>query len=105
MQMNLLSERVIGCAIEVHRQLDPGLLESVYEESLCYELASNRLSVVRQKRVPIAYKSQSLSTPLRLDLLVEDQLVLEIKAKDEFHPIDKQQLLTYSRLCNLIFDS
>ena len=101
MELNWLSEKVIGCAIEVHRQLGPGLLESVYEESLCYELAAEGLSFVRQKQVPIAYKSRSLSTPLRLDLLVEELLILEIKAKDEIHPIDKQQLLTYLRLCNL----
>jgi GxxExxY protein len=71
MKENEISEKVIGCAIEVHRQLGPGLLESVYEEALCYELSQAGLSFERQQRVPIKYKTVLLATPLRLDLIVE----------------------------------
>ena len=98
---NDISGRVIGCAIEVHRQLGPGLLESVYEEALSYEITQCGLSYRRQQQVPISYKSLSLATPLRLDLIIEEKLILEIKAKEETTPIDKQQLLTYLRLCNI----
>ena len=101
MHENDISGRVIGCAIEVHRQLGPGLLESVYEEALCYELTQSGLSYKRQQQVPISYKSLSLATPLRLDLIIEEKLILEIKAKEEITPIDKQQLLTYLRLCDV----
>ncbi|MEM1068428.1 MAG: GxxExxY protein, partial [Planctomycetota bacterium] len=71
MTENKISEKVIGCAIEVHRHLGPGLLESVYEEALCFELASNGLFFQRQKSVPLIYKQEELSSPLRLDLLIE----------------------------------
>ena len=98
MHENDISQRVIGCAIEVHRQLGPGLLESVYEEALSYEITQCGLSYRRQQQVPISYKLVSLATPLRLDLIVEEKVILEIKAKEEIAPIDKQQLLTYPRL-------
>ena len=97
---NEISERVIGCAIEVHRQLGPGLLESVYEESLCYELSAAKLKFARQHPLPIKYKSIQLATPLKIDVLVEGKVVVEVKSKSEVHPIDKQQLLTYLRLCD-----
>ncbi|MDD9865529.1 MAG: GxxExxY protein [Verrucomicrobiales bacterium] len=89
---------IIGCAIEVHKNLGPGLLESVYEESLCYELKQSNMTFKRQQQVPIKYKSAKLSAPLRLDLSVENQIIVEVKAKEETTPIDKQQLLTYLRL-------
>lgn len=98
MNENAISEKVIGCAIEVHRQLGPGLLESVYEEALCYELSQAGLRFERQLRVPIKYKRVLLSTPLRLDLIVEDKVIVDNKAKDKTTPIDQQQLLTYLRL-------
>ena len=98
MNHNDISERIIGCAIEVHRQLGPGLLESVYEEALCYELSRAGLRFERQQQVPIRYKDIRLATPLRLDLLVEDAVIIDLKAKSEITPIDKQQLLTYLRL-------
>ncbi len=98
MKENDISEKVIGCAIEVHRQLGPGLLESVYEEALCYELSQGGLSFERQQRVPIKYKDVLLATPLRLDLIVEGKVIIDNKAKSEVTPIDKQQLLTYLRL-------
>lgn len=89
---------IIGCPIEVHKNLGPGLLESVYEESLCYELKRLNMTFERQQQVPIRYKSANLSSPLRLDLFVENQIIVEVKAKKETTPIDKQQLLTYLRL-------
>ncbi len=101
MNENAISEKVIGCAIEVHRQLGPGLLESVYEEALCYELSQAGLRFERQLRVPIKYKQVLLSTPLRLDLIVEDKVIVDNKAKDKTTPIDQQQLLTYLRLRNV----
>ena len=98
MKENDISEKVIGCAIEVHRQLGPGLLESVYEEALCYELSKVDLSFERQQSVPIKYKDVLLATTLRLDLIVEGKVIIDNKAKSELTPIDKQQLLTYLRL-------
>ena len=89
---------IIGCAIEVHKNLGPGLLESVYEESLCYELKQSNMTFKRQQQVPIKYKLAKLSSPLRLDLFVENQIIVEVKAKEETTPIDKRQLLTYLRL-------
>lgn len=101
MHENQISGEVIGAAIDVHRQLGPGLLESVYEEALCYEFGQRGLSFERQKRVPIRYKRVLLATPLRLDLRVENKLIVDVKAKDGITPIDQQQLLTYLRLCNI----
>ena len=98
MHENVISRRIIGCAIEVHRQLGPGLLESVYEEALCYELRRDCLHVQRQQAVPIRYKDVLLATPLRLDLLVEQLVIVDTKSKVSLTPIDKQQLLTYLRL-------
>jgi GxxExxY protein len=96
-----ISRKVIGCAIEVHRQLGPGLLEAVYEEAFCYELSQAGLSFERQQRVPIKYKNVLLATPLRLDLIVEAKVIIDSKAKSETAPIDLQQLLTYLRLRNV----
>lgn len=101
MHENQISQRVIGCAIEVHRELGPGLLESVYEESLCYELDQAGLAFRRQQQVPIKYKEVLLGSPLRLDLIVEEKIIIDCKAKSEISPIDRQQLLTYLRLCDV----
>jgi GxxExxY protein len=101
MHENEISEAVIGAAIEVHRQLGPGLLESVYEQALCHELHLHSLRFKRQQGVLISYKGVKLSTELRLDLLVEEKLIVEIKAKEQLSPIDKPQLLTYLRLAGL----
>ena len=98
MNENELSSKIIGCAIEVNRQLGPGLLESIYEESLCFELSRAGLAFRRQMNVPVKYKSVLLKSAFRLDLIVEDKVVVECKAKSELHPLDKQQLLTYLRL-------
>ena len=91
-----LTERIIGCAIEVHRHLGPGLLESTYEEALCLELQEQGLGYVRQVPVPIVYKGHLLGD-YRLDLLVEDAVVVEIKSVERYDPVFQAQLLTYLR--------
>ncbi len=96
-----LTREIIGSAIEVHRLLGPGLLEGVYEEALCHELQLRGISFKRQQRVPIRYKGVCLATDLRLDLLVGDRVIVEVKAKETLAPTDKPQLLTYLRLCDL----
>ncbi|MBN2310671.1 MAG: GxxExxY protein [Candidatus Hydrogenedentes bacterium] len=98
MHENEISEQVIGAAIEVHRTLGPGLLESVYEEALCYELHLRGVRFERQKPVPISYKGVKLATDLRLDLLVEDMVIVDVKAKEAMTEYDHAKTLTYLRL-------
>jgi GxxExxY protein len=92
---NALTDRIIGAAIEVHRHLGPGLLESAYEECLCYELSQMGLQFKRQVHLPIRYKGVLLDCGHRLDLVVENAIVVEIKAIDALLPIHNAQLLTY----------
>ena len=92
-----LTERIIGCAIEVHRTLGPGLLESTYVEALTVEFAEADLRFARQVPVPLTYKGRSLGE-YRLDLLVEEAVVVEVKAVERFDPVHEAQLLTYLRL-------
>ena len=92
MHENEVSELVIGRAIEVHRQLGPGLLESVYEEVLCHELSEASLHFERQQSVPIKYKGVLLGTPLRLDLIVEEKIIVEIKAMIDVSLVDRQDV-------------
>ena len=101
MHENQVSEIVIGAAIEVHRLLGPGLLESVYEEALCHELNLRGIAYQRQRYVPISYKNVVLGTPLRLDLLVEEKVIVDVKAKEQLAVSDRPQLLTYLRLSKL----
>jgi len=93
-----LSNTIIGAAIQVHRILGPGLLESAYEECLKYELEQKKLKVESQKGVPIVYKTKKLECGYRLDLLVEDQVIVEIKSVESFAPVHTAQILTYMRL-------
>jgi GxxExxY protein len=93
-----LTDAVIGCAIEVHRALGPGLLESAYEECLCFELRQHGLSHRRQVALPVVYKSVKLDCGYRLDIVVEEKLILELKTVETFLPIHTAQLLTYLRL-------
>src|SRR5262245_2352666 len=95
--LNAVSARIIGCAIEVHRALGPGLLESLYESALCIELEANRMSYVRQMRLPVVYKGRTVGI-FRIDLVVAETVVVEIKCADSLHPIFEAQLLTYLRL-------
>ena len=97
-----ISYEIIGAAIEVHKTLGgPGLLESVYEEALVWELENRGLTIERQVNVPIKYKEQFLATPLRVDVLVEKLVVVENKAVTAYNPIFETQTLTYLRLMNL----
>jgi len=99
---NIISNRIIGAAIEVHKELGgPGLLESVYEEALCYELESRGMNIVRQQQIPIIFKGKQLATPLRIDILVEQMVIVECKATINYNPIFEAQLLTYLRLTDL----
>ena len=97
-RLNQLTELIIGAAIEVHRATGPGLLESVYEECLCYELSQLGLRFLRQVELPIAYKSVKLNCGFRMDLVVENAIVLELKTDDQLLPIHSAQLLTYLKL-------
>jgi GxxExxY protein len=96
--INNLSYKVVGCAIEVHKQLGPGLLESVYETCFVEELISQELKVERQVPVPIFYKGKDLGTNLILDLLVNDLIIVELKAVEIIIPVFKAQLLSYLKL-------
>lgn len=99
---NQITKQIIGAAIEVHRTLGgPGLLESVYEEALAWELTQRGLLVERQVDVPIRYKDQQLATPLRVDMLVERKIIVENKATTKYNKIYEAQTLTYLRLLNL----
>ena len=93
-----LSEAIIGAAIEVHRELGPGLLESAYEECLCHELTLRGLRFKRQVELPVVYKGIKLDCGYKIDLIVEDEIVLELKTVDKLAPVHEAQLLTYLRL-------
>jgi GxxExxY protein len=96
--LNDLTGKVIGLCIEIHRELGPGLLESAYEECLAYELPKAGLRFERQRPLPVRYKEVQLDCGYRLDLVVEDALIIELKAVTELHPIHEAQLLTYLKL-------
>lgn len=96
-----LTHRIIGAAIKIHRRLGPGLLESAYESCLAYELDLQGLRVVRQKAVPLVYEQVSLDCGFRADLVVENRVVVELKCKEQVHPVDEVQLLSQLRLLGL----
>ncbi|HEX8843319.1 MAG TPA: GxxExxY protein [Pyrinomonadaceae bacterium] len=93
-----MTERIIGAAIEVHRALGPGLLESAYEECLCYELSLDKLNVRRQVPLPVVYKGIKLDCGYRIDLIVEEKVIVELKTVEKLLPIHQAQLLTYLKL-------
>ncbi len=101
MHENELSRLIIGAAIEVHREIGPGLIEKPYEEAMCHELHLRGLKFTRQRQVPFVYKGITLSVDLRTDLIVEDKVIVDLKAKDQVTAIDKLKVLTYLRLLNL----
>ena len=101
MDINQLSSKITGAAIEVHKALGPGLLESAYEECLCYELSLQGLSIERQKPLPVEYKGTKLDCGYRLDTVVENAIILELKSCEKIEPIHKAQLLTYLKLSGL----
>ena len=98
MKENDISGKIIGCAIEVHKALGPGLLESAYEECLFYELQLAGLKVEKQKSLPVVYKEVKLDAGYRIDLLVEDCVVVELKAVEALHDVHTAQVLTYLKL-------
>jgi len=95
MDINKLSSKIIGAANEAHKALGPGLLESAYEECLCYELSLQGLSVEKQKPLPVKYKGKKLDCGYRLDTVVEKLIIVELKSCEKIEPIHKAQLLTY----------
>lgn len=101
MEFDAMSNQVIGCALEVHRQLGPGLLESTYEACLAYELEQAGLGVQRQMPMPVTYKNVKLDCGYRVDLLVEGQLIVELKSVERVLPIHEVQLLSYLKLANV----
>ncbi|SPE22170.1 conserved hypothetical protein [Acidobacteriia bacterium SbA2] len=96
-----LTEKIIGAAIEVHRVLGPGLLESAYEECLCHELHLGGITFARQQPLPVVYKGVHLDCGYRLDVVVEGRVVVELKTVDRILPIHEAQLLTYLRLAGI----
>jgi GxxExxY protein len=102
MDENQLSKIIVESAIEVHRNLGgPGLLEGVYEEALVWEIKQRNIFLERQLTVPIVYKGNSLATPLRLDLLVEHKVVVEVKSVSQYNSVFEAQILTYLRMLTL----
>jgi GxxExxY protein len=96
--INDIAYKIVGCAIEVHKNLGPGLLESIYEKCLIEELKEKRLRYESQVQVPLVYKNKSLDCKLVLDILVEDLIIIELKSVETIVPVHKAQLLTYLRL-------
>ena len=93
-----LTYRIIGCAMEVYKQLGPGLLESIYEQALRHELQLNDIPVESQVEVNVNYKGRNITDNLRLDLLVDNRVIVELKSVEELKPVHHKQLLTYLRL-------
>jgi len=101
MDINQLTGKVIGAAIEVHKSLGPGLLESIYEECLCIELRLKKIPFEKQKELPIEYKGVKLHSAYRIDIVVDERLIVELKACESLQPIHDAQLLTYLRLTGI----
>jgi GxxExxY protein len=95
-----LAQQVIGIAISIHKTLGPGLLESVYEKCFCYELTKRNIPYRRQEAVSIIYDNLVLDEGLRIDILVDDLIIIELKAQELFHPVWEAQLLSYLKLTN-----
>ncbi|MEH6595053.1 MAG: GxxExxY protein [Colwellia polaris] len=96
-----LTGEVIGCAIEVHKQLGPGLLESTYEKCLMYELSLNNINAYAQVVLPICYKGMNIEAGYRLDIMLPSELIIELKSVDKLIPVYSAQLLTYMKLTNI----
>jgi len=101
MKFDDLSNKVIGCALNVHRELSPGLLESTYEQCLCYELSKAGIQFERQKELPVRYQEVQIDCGYRIDLLIEGALIIELKSVDKLERIHEAQLLTYMKLSNI----
>ena len=96
-----LTEQIIGAAIEVHKHLGPGLLESAYEQCLCRELSLRNIPFRRQVEMPVSYKDMKLDCGYCIDVIVGDQVIIELKAIEQLHPVHEAQLLTYMRLSGI----
>jgi len=101
MKINEITQKIIGCAIEVHRNLGPGLLESAYEECMAYELGKAGLKTKRQVPTPVVYKDVKLDCGYRIDMLIENLVVIEIKVVDEINPVHEAQILTYLKFSKM----
>jgi GxxExxY protein len=101
MTINQLSEKVIGLCIEIHRNLCPGLLESAYEECLCYELSKTGIPFERQKPVSVKYKEVNLDCGFRIDVLVDQRLIVELKSVEKVLPIHEAQIITYLKIADI----
>ena len=101
MTVNQLSEKVIGLCIEIHRNLGPGLLESAYEECLCYELSKTGIPFERQKPVSVKYKEVNLDCGFRIDVLVDQQLIVELKSVEKVLPIHEAQIIIYLKIADM----
>lgn len=101
MSENELSKIIVNSCCQIHKELGPGLFESVYEECLHFELIQQGLSVQRQKELPVIYKSLKMEIGFRIDLIVENKVIVEIKSIETIAPVHQKQLLTYLRLTNL----
>ena len=97
-RINGLTEKIIGSAIEVHKAIGPGLLESAYEECLCYEISQSGLSFERQVPLPVKYKSVNLDCGYRLDIIVENEIIIEVKAVERIISIHEAQILSYLKM-------
>lgn len=100
-EVNFITQKIIGAALEIHRNLGPGLFESVYEECLCYELELQNINFERQKYIPVFYKEKTLATGFRADVLVENKIVVELKSVEGLLPIHEVQVLNYLKLSQL----
>lgn len=101
MDEGFITENIIGCAIQVHKALGPGLLESTYEECLHYELLLSGMNIQRQVPIPVVYKEVEMKCGFRADLIVEDQVIIEVKAVDKIADIHKAQLMTYLKISEI----
>lgn len=95
-----LAAQIVDIAIKIHRELGPGLLESVYAKCFYYELVKREIQFIKQKEVPIIYQTLQIDDGLRLDLLIEDLIIIELKAQENYHPVWEAQLLSYLKLTN-----
>jgi len=100
-EIDKLSNKVIGLAIEVHLNLGPGLLESVYEQSLAYELSTNNIEFKSEYPIPVKYKKVNIDCAFRADLIVADNIIIELKSVDKILPIHEAQLMTYMRITGI----
>jgi len=100
-ELNELSHQIIGSCIDVHKQLGPGLLESIYQDLLCFDLGNKGISFEKEKEISLIFKGNEFHTKLRADLIIENKIIVEVKAVKEMHPIFGAQLLTYMKLTKI----